>query len=322
MPGGIPPGGDAVIQISPHVVNAGYRFIRAVGKQARGKCWQKEGGSNYAHDDVGFQFWLKRNRNYGVLCDHERIVLEVDTPEMVSHMKSFLPETHRVISGSQRGMHFYFTTDTPIGNIMLTVDGQNVGHVKAIGGMVIGAGSIHPETGLQYWIENDVPIAFLTGEALFDVITPFLPEKITTVQDLAPTERHELTKAYHHDDSDPWYRRLTLSDVGAYPQNARRSGDEIFGEHPIHGATSPRPGKVSVNFWINEGKNTWHCFACSRGKTTWGTGGGPLEFFAVSEGLIDCEDCLPNDSPLKDPKLFRRVIQRLKARGLNRRFYR
>lgn len=249
------------------------------------------------------------------------MVLEVDTPEVTRHMMACLPDTYRVISGSQRGMHFYFLTDTPLGNIQLTKNGENVGHVKAIGGMVIGAGSIHPDSGLPYTIENDAPVAFLSGEALFEVITPFLPEKITAVQELAPLERHE-PKVYHRDESDPWYRKLTLSDVGAYPRNARRSGDEIFGEHPIHGSTNPRPGKTSVNFWINESKNTWHCFACSRGRSAYGTGGGPLEFFAVSEGLIDCDDCLPNNSPLKDPKLFRRVIQRMKARGLNRRFYR
>ena len=306
-----------MITISEHVIRAGYRFIRASGKVPRGKQWQLPGGSNYSHEDEVFQFWISKNRNYGVLCDQERIIIELDNLEMTRHMMDTLPDTYRVISGSQRGMHLYFTTDTPLGNIMLTTDGQNLGHVKAIGGMCIGAGSIHPDTGLPYSIENDVPVASLSSETLFEVIEPYLPEKISTVRDLVPAQR-EPRKAYQPSELDPWYRKLTLSDVGAYPRNARRSGDEIYGEHPIHGSTDPRPGKTSINFWINPGKNSWHCFACGRGRSSYGTGGGPLEFFAVAEGLIRCEDCTPGESPLKNKAVFKQVVNRLKLRGYHR----
>jgi len=52
---------------------------------------------------------------------------------------------------------------------------------------------------------------------------------------------------------------------------------EITGSHPVHGSTT------ESNFWINPTKNTWHCF---RHKT----GGGPLMWIAVKEGIIDCSE--------------------------------
>jgi hypothetical protein len=55
-----------------------------------------------------------------------------------------------------------------------------------------------------------------------------------------------------------------------------RKGSEVFGSHPKHDS------KHGKNFSVNTSKNCWHCF---RHKS----GGGPLEWLAVEEGIITCK---------------------------------
>jgi len=168
--------------------------------------------------------------------------------------------------------------------------------------MAIGPGSRHDKTGLLYEVIHDIPVAVITCDELLKVISPYIPEKTQT------TPPGKSTRVTFYGSRDSWINNITLSDVGAYPVNPRNSGGEIFGEHPIHGSTSVPPKHGSVNFWINPSKNVWHCFACD-------SGGGPLEFFAMAEGLIECRDCV-RPSPLTDKKLFKEVKRRLIDKAL------
>jgi hypothetical protein len=59
-----------------------------------------------------------------------------------------------------------------------------------------------------------------------------------------------------------------------------KSTTEVHGSHPIHGSDT------GTNVAINVGDQVWHCFRH-------GTGGGPLEFLAVCEGLLPCEQAKP-----------------------------
>jgi len=54
------------------------------------------------------------------------------------------------------------------------------------------------------------------------------------------------------------------------------SAYEFQGKHPTHDSTTER------NFCINTKDNTWHCFRHN-------SGGGALQFLAVKEGIITCE---------------------------------
>ena len=72
---------------------------------------------------------------------------------------------------------------------------------------------------------------------------------------------------------------LRVQDIG-YPGNAKQSGvNEIRGSHPFHGSTT------GLNYAINTSKNVWICR-----RDGHNSGGGPLELFAVREGIIKCED--------------------------------
>ena len=63
-------------------------------------------------------------------------------------------------------------------------------------------------------------------------------------------------------------------------------GGEIVGENPIHGHKNKK-NEGKNNFSVNSQKNVWHCFSC-------GSGGGWVEWLAVREGIIRCEDAGPN----------------------------
>lgn len=81
--------------------------------------------------------------------------------------------------------------------------------------------------------------------------------------------------------SKSWVDELNLrvEDIG-YPDKATVCGDgEIRGAHPFHGSTTGN------NYAINVQKNTWICR-----RDGHNSGGGPLELFAVREGIIRCED--------------------------------
>lgn len=61
------------------------------------------------------------------------------------------------------------------------------------------------------------------------------------------------------------------------PINAKLTPNGYQGAHPVHGSTT------GSNFCINEHSNTWYCFRHN-------CGGGALELYAISKGIIDCED--------------------------------
>ncbi len=69
---------------------------------------------------------------------------------------------------------------------------------------------------------------------------------------------------------------LTCTSIG-YPDNAIKTAKGYQGAHPFHGSTT------GGNYCINESDNTWFCFRHN-------SGGGALELYAISKGIIDCMD--------------------------------
>ncbi|WP_292731210.1 hypothetical protein [Methanoculleus sp.] len=90
---------------------------------------------------------------------------------------------------------------------------------------------------------------------------------------------------------------LSITDVCTLTDGVR-CGDEIRGSHPVHGSTTGQ------NFAINPHENTWYCFRC-------GTGGGPVEWIAVEEEIVDCSEVRPGCLQGHWPEVF----AALRARG-------
>lgn len=95
---------------------------------------------------------------------------------------------------------------------------------------------------------------------------------------------------------------LRVEDI-CMPDNATPSGrNELMGAHPFHGSTTGQ------NFRINTDKNVWQCFSSGHDS-----GGDPLMAYAMSKGIVHCEDCHPG--LFDDPRLMREVIEALRRDG-------
>jgi hypothetical protein len=140
-------------------------LVRLEGKKPFKKGWQKEPDS---HDIA--EAWLRTGKNLGVLCGRYEgvqlplIVIDVDGDDadhaMVLIADLNVPDTWMVRSGRRGGggIHLYFRMPdgfdhtTSRGNLPPKID------VRATGGQVVCAGSIHPGSGALYeWVEQHSP---------------------------------------------------------------------------------------------------------------------------------------------------------------------
>lgn len=263
--------------------------------------------NNYRYDAPVLLGWLFGGSNYGILTGVANLV--VFDADQVNRLRELgildkLPPTFTVRTGGG-GLHFYFYVKGLIEKIilwdktLLNDKGTplHLGEILGKGFFVIGPGSTH-RSGNKYEVINDVPIAEIKKEdllALLNVVKTNKTEKV---------EKQE----YH--------KVSTLEEVSidtiAYPLHAKRrlgsNGAEIYGEHPLHGATEVKDRGKSTNFHINLRDNVWRCFACH-------SGGGWVQWLAVKEGIIRCDQagkgCLTKEQ-------FKQVIKIAKDQGLIR----
>ena len=78
-----------------------------------------------------------------------------------------------------------------------------------------------------------------------------------------------------------------------------KTADGYQGPHPVHGSDSGH------NFSIDIKGNQWHCFRCN--AEIGGSGGGPLLWIGVKEGIINCKECLPDI--LSRPGLKNKLVE-------------
>jgi len=148
--------------------------------------------------------------------------------------------------------------------------------------------SPHP-SGNRYEIVKDLPLAWLSAKDIEEWIKKhgFRTKK----------------KAYTKKEIEAVFKDSPFHDIPVtdflYPDNAKSVSDGWQGAHPIHGSTT------GWNLHVNTRDNVWYCHRCQ-------SGGGPIEAFAVAEGIIDCSEagpgCLRGD-------LFKEVLKRLEEKG-------
>ena|GEM_PF-1906739 len=264
----------------------GPHFIRVAkhGKEPLDQNWPQ---NPLEANDPKLQAWLKENGNYGVVAGYGLMILETDIPELQEVAKAKLPETFTVLSPGHQGWHLYYISsiDKPIR--LRDEKGESVGEVQGPGKMVLGPGSIHPNGGV-YKILFDRPFAQVTREQLVEALKPWIiPDReINLVEALALHEQKQ--------------SNIDLSILQVVPLfGLQKQGDEYYGPHPVHGSRNGH------NFWVNPSKNCWHCF---RHKT----GGGPLLWLAVEEGIINCEDAGPG---VLRGETFKKVLEKAREKG-------
>ena len=251
-----------------------------------GKGWQKPEKLMYSTDPKLID-WLAKGGNYGVVGGFGLVILDADIPEIQRLIEEKLPSTFTVESPGSHGWHCYYFCGLEKPIRLRDKEGENVGDIQGPGKMVVGPGSIHPNGGV-YHVVRDVPLAQVTKQQLVEALKPYVvPEKeVAQVEQAARSEKVRT--------------KIDLDITQVVPlAGLHRRGNEYFGSHPVHGS------KTGCNFWVNPTKNCWHCFRH-------GTGGGPLLWLAVEEGIIDCVDA---GSGTLRGEVFKRVLEKAKERG-------
>jgi len=265
----------------------GPHFIRVArrGKKAIDKGWTQ---NPMFADDPKLQDWLRKGGNYGVVGGWGLVIVDVDHPELKRIAREKLPRTFTVQSPGSKGLHLYYLCSLEKPIRLRDKDGENVGDIQGQGKMVVGPGSIHPNGGV-YRIIDESPLAQVTCEQLKEVFKDYIvPEKeIERIEATARMEKRETN--------------IDIDILDVVPlAGLKKQGDEYYGPHPIHGSTTGR------NFWVNPKKNCWHCFRHE-------SGGGPLLWLAVEEGIIDCAEAGPG--ALRG-EIFKEVLEKARERGL------
>jgi len=144
------------------ILAAGHEITPVKGKIPILKNWVNKGITEKTYVDTAF-----RGYNYGVVLSDTDLVIDVDPrnfKENRNSLKLFLKdvgltpeevkESTYIVSTGGGGRHIYYKKpkDTPIKHTMKEYPGLEF---KTKGRMVVGPGSIHPETGKEYTVLND-----------------------------------------------------------------------------------------------------------------------------------------------------------------------
>lgn len=261
--------------------------------------------ANYAWDDGRLVAHLANGGNYGTFPAEESgiAILDVDNYagcRAAGLLDGIEGETFTVETGGskpkQQRLHLFIRFNPPLtgkhelfaedGKTKLAdVYAQYPGPAK---GYVVGANSLH-KTGNRYRVVCDKPIKDVDS-------SPFaaLLGKLTRMSSEHSKESRKSSKRRGREGSNRVSRSpsplaglmrsiaaaegLRCSDF-LMPLNPKYRGDEIEGAHPIHGS------ETGTNLTLSP-DNTWYCRRC-------GSGGGPLEAYAVAEGHILCHEAHP-----------------------------
>jgi len=248
---------------------------------------------NYSLPSPLIEGWIRGGGNYGVLAGFpnekglELIIFDADDLDRLKELGILqkLPPTFTVRTGGG-GEHRYYWITGFDGKIVLydpvlkdeKGDFLHLGEILPRGFFVIGPGSIH-RSGKRYEVVDDREIATITIEQLNQAIAGLCTKKTDWKKN---KEAHD---PKNH-QTRGWKEEVDISKI-AYPLHAKLGvGGEIVGENPIHRHRNMK-NEGKNNFSINTNKNVWHCFSCN-------SGGGWVEWLAVREGIIGCEDAGPD----------------------------
>ena len=252
-----------------------------------GKGWQKP-DKLMSINDPRLQEHLQRGGNYGVVGGYGIVILDADTPELQQLIEEKLPPTFTVLSPGSKGNHCYYRCSLERPIRLRDKNKINVGDVQGLGKMVVGPCSIHPNGGV-YKVIKDIDFAPITRADIVEALEEYIiPEQEIINAENRAKEEYDKTN-------------IDISITQVVPMaGLRQTGDEYVGAHPVHGSEG------GMNFWVNPAKNVFHCFRCE-------SGGGPLLWIAIEEGIIECAEAIAG--ALKGDK-FKEVLKVAVERGL------
>ena len=253
--------------------------------------------ANYQHDDPKL---AAHRGNYGVCGGYADLHI-IDCDDLVRwnelEILPFIPTTFTIESRPGHRQyyllckeHFHsgglFDPEKTEPNDQGKPEFIHIGDLKAgskdgiCGGYVVGPGCKHP-SGSIYQVIADAPIAEVSGELLRSIIQRFRTSKKVNNNYQRAEEQVKNAKKRRYEEKDP-LDSLQVVDIMPPKGNVTQSGDELRGDHPVHGSTN------GGNYVINTAKNVWHCKRCE-------SGGKVAAAIAVREGLISCSEANPGE---------------------------
>lgn len=231
------------------------------------------------------QAWIKQGFNYGVQGGHGGlIIIDADLPMIAERVEKNFPQTFTVRTPGH-GFHYYFFCDGI--NKKIVFDNEHVsldengkklhfGEIISHGSQAVGPGSIHPDTGTEYEVHRDLPIAHIEAELVFSVFADLIKDKHKPSTQMASDTNNNSNQGYC-----PSQLTIDISHViSRYGLKTRNSSGQLTCPHPIHGSEN------GANLVIHPQKNVWHCFRCE-------SGGDALLLIAVLERIISCDQAQP-----------------------------
>lgn len=159
------------MNIPKRLQNPNFRFVpvHSGSKRPVGCNWQSS--NNYRYYDVE----IKKSQSYGVVGGFGGLyVVDFDSKEIQDKLLSKLPETFAVKSGGKGLLHLYYTSKNPPTSFKILDSNNNtLADIQGIGKMAISAGSKHAETGKEYLVEKDVPIAEFDISKLREILKEY-----------------------------------------------------------------------------------------------------------------------------------------------------
>jgi putative DNA primase/helicase len=226
---------------------------------------------------VGYVFTEEQNI---VAIDIDSCIIDGHPDENAQKLLSlFKGKTYIEKSVSGTGYHILCKGMVPENRKIKTIEVYTQGRYFAITGNIIDS-------------NNDITECQDEINKLYDLFSEARnePDKIHWIQNRTQERSGSIADKLN----------LRVQDIGM-PDNYRLCGDgEVRGAHPFHGSTT------GMNYAINIHKNAWICR-----RDGHNCGGGPLELFAVKEGIIRCEDVR---SGCLDRK-WREIFEALKKNG-------
>lgn len=163
-------------KISHHLQKNGFGFVKL---KTNTKIPFEQDWQNKPYSYTEIQAWVDQGNNYGVQGGYGGlIILDADTPEIESIAKDNLPAT-LTVKTPRNGHHYYFFCEGINKKIVLkkataSNKDDHFGEIIAKGSQVVGAGSIHPDTGTEYEVVNEAPIATVTTDDIFNALADYI----------------------------------------------------------------------------------------------------------------------------------------------------
>ncbi|MDX9703979.1 MAG: phage/plasmid primase, P4 family [Candidatus Auribacterota bacterium] len=270
----------------------GFVKLKRGSKRPFERNWQKR-----PYSLAQINAWIGQGFNYGVLGGHGGlIIIDTDSDEMSRFIERSFPPTFTVKT-PKNGYHFYFIANNFNQKVVLQKDGTHHGEIISTGSQVVGAGSVHPDTGTRYEVYRDLPIAQVTQTQIQTSLYDYIKKRESKSNAQAVDNRNVTqTRNPQHSESQHNEQDISIDITRILDINGiqtSRSGNQLTCTHPIHGSSS------GVNLVINPDKNVWHCFRCE-------SGGDALLLIAVLERLIDCSQARPG---VLQGELFKTTLQ-------------